>query len=107
MDRRAFLVVLLVACGCSQNEAPKNAEDAKQSTTGGIPRGGNEQPGSAGPTARIPRVALLAFGAKGSASASAPSLAPGLFRDRLTELGYVDGKTVLVEESYADADQQR
>ena len=30
-----------------------------------------------------------------------------LFRDRLTELGYVDGKTILVEERYADGDAQR
>jgi len=30
-----------------------------------------------------------------------------LFRDGLTKLGYVEGKTILVEESYADGDPQR
>ncbi len=30
-----------------------------------------------------------------------------MFRDRLTELGYVEGKTIIIEESYADGDPQR
>jgi putative ABC transport system substrate-binding protein len=32
---------------------------------------------------------------------------PALFRMRLTELGYVEGKSILVEESYADGDPQK
>src|SRR5262249_49545626 len=56
---------------------------------------------------RVPRVAMLVFGTKGSAGASAPAAAPTLVRDRLTQLGYVEGKTLLLEESYADGDSQR
>ena len=54
-------------------------------------------------------MALLVFGTRDSGSATTTTGAPValLFRNRLTELGYVEGKTILIEESYADGDPQR
>jgi len=92
MDRRAFLVALLALLGCGQKDNPKKASAV---------------PGPAQSIAvngtRISRVAVLFFGAH---SPIAHGRA-GLFRERLSELGYVEGKTILVEEHYADADAQR
>jgi len=110
MDRRAFLVALIVAFGCSQNEAPKKAADANYATPAGAEtRGGKQESASVEPKTNTPRVAMLVFGSRGSSSDSvtAVSSAPALVRDRLTELGYVEGKTILIEESYADGDLQR
>jgi putative ABC transport system substrate-binding protein len=108
MDRRAFLVALIVACGCGPNEAPKQAADANRATpTGTETPGDRQQSVRAEPRKKIPRVAMLIFGTRASASASATSSAVMLFRDRLTELGYVEGKSILVEERYADGDLQR
>jgi putative tryptophan/tyrosine transport system substrate-binding protein len=56
-------------------------------------------------TTHVPRVAVLFFGPRGLI-ASTPD-AGGLVRKRLTELGYLEGKTIMVEEHYADADPQR
>jgi len=110
MDRRAFLVVLVVAlCGCGPSEAPKKSTGASggAAPVAETPGGRQQVPITAGSLAKIPRVAILVFGAKGAASATAPSAAPTLFRERMTELGYVDGKTVLIEERYAEGDSQR
>jgi putative ABC transport system substrate-binding protein len=57
------------------------------------------------PQTKIPRVSILVFGTKSSVSATAP--APPLVRGRLTELGYIEGKTIQFEESYAEGDPQR
>ena len=57
-------------------------------------------------TTHVPRVAVLFFGPRGALIASTPD-AGGLVRKRLTELGYLEGKTIMVEEHYADADPQR
>jgi ABC-type uncharacterized transport system substrate-binding protein len=108
MDRRAFLVALIAACGCSPNEAPKTAAEAGHAPpTAAATPGGKQHSASVDPQTKIPRVAMLVFGTRSSASASAPSPASMLVRDRLTELGYVEGKTILLEESYADGNQQR
>ena len=110
MDRRAFLVVLGVACGCGPNEAPKKVADANHATpTGAETPGGRQQSAPVEARTKIPRVAILVFGTRdsGSATATATSTVATLFRDRLTELGYVEGKTILLEESYADGDPQR
>ena len=108
MDRRAFLVVLLAACGCGPNEAPKTAADGSRAApTGAETPGGNRQSATMPPQPKIPRVSMLVFGARGNSPATAPSGVAMLFRDRLTELGYVEGKTILLEESYADGDPQR
>jgi putative ABC transport system substrate-binding protein len=108
MDRRAFLVALIAACGCSPNEAPKKATAANHAKpTGAETPSGKQQSASAEPQTKIPRVAMLVFGPSPSAGASDTSSAVPLFRDRLTELGYVEGKTILFEESYADGNPQR
>jgi putative tryptophan/tyrosine transport system substrate-binding protein len=108
MDRRAFLAALVVAWGCSPNEAPKKAADANHVTpTGAEEPGGKQQSASVEPQTKVPRVAMLVFGTRGSSLATAPSSAAILVRNRLTELGYVEGKTILFEESYADGDPQR
>jgi len=109
MDRRAFLVALVAACGCSPNEAPKTAKDASRAaTTAAATPGGKQQSSSADPpTTKIPRVAVLVFGTRDIATATAPSAATTLLRKRLTELGYVEGRNILFEESYADGDPKR
>jgi len=53
---------------------------------------------------KIPRVALLLIGTR-ETYAGDESLA--LFRQRLRELGYVEGKSILIEERYADFNTQR
>lgn len=110
MDRRAFLVAVIFASGCGFNEAPRKATTANHATpTGADTPGRKQQSASADAQAKIPRVAMLVFGNSGSASAplSDTSSAVTLFRNRLTELGYVEGKTILFEESYADGNPQR
>lgn len=105
MRRRAFLAVLLVLCGCGPGEAPKKDASASVSATSVEKAAAKPQPpGEA--AANIPRVAMLLYGAKGVFPLS-PSAPPLLFRDRLRELGYVEGKTILLDESYADGDPQR
>ncbi len=53
---------------------------------------------------RVPRVGVLYFGARETivVVAGLP-----LFRQRLRELGYVEGKTILIEDRYADGNAQR
>jgi ABC-type uncharacterized transport system substrate-binding protein len=100
MDRRASLVALIVACGCGQKEAPKGT-DAETS-------GGELLSPSSQPTTKLPRVAMLSFGTRGGATATTlMSSAAMLIRARLTELGHVDGRTILFQEHYADGDPQR
>src|SRR5262245_9675654 len=103
MDRRTFLVVIVFTCGCGQNETPKTSADGNGSTPSDSrqPYGVNEA------RAKVARAAVLTYGSRDSSSASAPSSAVALFRDRLTQLGYVQGKTLVVEEYYADGDPAR
>ena len=62
-----------------------------------LPASGQQPP-------KIPRVALLLIGTRESYTAD-DGLA--LFRQRLRDLGYVEGKSILIEERYADASTQR
>jgi putative ABC transport system substrate-binding protein len=87
MDRRALLLAIVVACGCSRSDAPKTTVVEPQTT--------------------VPRVAVLVFGSRESTSGSTPLSEVALFRGHLARLGYVEGKTVVVEESYADGDSER
>ena len=107
MDRRDLLVALISVCGCGPNEAPKEAADATQSMPAAALPGNQQQSVRAG--TRIPRVALLVFGTtdSGSATTTAGASVATPFRNRLNELGYVEGKTIQVEERYADGDPQR
>jgi len=55
------------------------------------------------PQRKIPRVGVLYFAARDSERMRRIAR----FRQRLSELGYVDGKTILIEERYADGNAQR
>ena len=55
-------------------------------------------------TSKIPRVALLFFGTR---ARDASYDEPARFRARLSELGYVEGKNVVIEERYAEGNTQR
>ena len=83
-SRRGFVIALLAMIGCSQREEPKQVAGRASPTT---------QP------SRITRVVILYFGSG--------SFGSNVFRQRLSELGYIDGKTILIEERSADGDTQR
>ncbi len=78
MDRRAFLAAFVAAYGCGQREQPKKAVETP---------------------ARIPTIAMLYF--------SAGAFMREAFRQRLSELGYIEGKTIVIEERLANGDAQR
>jgi hypothetical protein len=94
-------------CGCGPNEAPRKAADATQALPAAATPGSQKQ--SVGAATRIPRVTLLAFGTRdiGSATTTIREPVAMLFRNRMAELGYVEGTTILIEERYADGDPQR
>ena len=53
---------------------------------------------------KIPRIGFLWFGSR---DASAPSRYRSAFRERLSALGYVEGKNILIEERSAEGDAER
>jgi putative ABC transport system substrate-binding protein len=108
MDRRVFLASLFVLHGCSRKEERTIDENATRVTpsASGLPNG-DPPSASAQPQAKIPSVSFLVFGTRNASAAAAPAAAPMLIRNRLTELGYVEGKTIIFEERYADGDPQR
>ena len=56
------------------------------------------------PQARIPRIGMLVLGLAEDAYSKR---AIAVFRQRLAELGYVEGKTVLIDARYAEGSTQR
>jgi len=105
VDRRAFLVATIVASGCGPGGKPIDGPQ-REATTGAAPSIGKSQ--SAISRQTPPRVAVLVFGSRRSSLVtSGPKSADLLIRDRLEELGYVEGKTIVLEESYADGDPRR
>ncbi len=61
-------------------------------------------PTSGQQASKMPRVALLFFGIR---ARNASYDEPARFRARLSELGYVEGKNVVIEERYAEGNAQR
>jgi putative ABC transport system substrate-binding protein len=56
------------------------------------------------PSPKIPRIGMLFFG---TPSNLVRATYVSAFRHRLTELGYVDGKTILIEERFAEGSEAR
>jgi len=109
MDRRIFLLSLLAACGCGQNDVPRKEADASSVASKAV-----ESPPASGPElateqvrTKISRVSVLSFGDRPNTADTLMAAAPGHFRARLTELGYIEGKTIVVEEKFANGDPQR
>jgi putative ABC transport system substrate-binding protein len=89
MNRRAFVLALLALYGCGRQEQAKKAAQAPQPAAATQPH--------------VPRIGILYFGLSGPGGAQVTDI----FRKRLAELGYVDGKTVVIEERFANGDPQR
>jgi putative ABC transport system substrate-binding protein len=105
MNRRAFLAAILSVCGCGQNDAPKKTAGATLSTPPSAVAAAVAREAAGQAKAKIPRVVMLFYG-----SAELPGGAvadSALFRARLTELGYVEGKSVVVQERFAAGDPQK
>src|SRR4051812_5724160 len=113
MDRRAFLAMLVLGGGCSPPETPNKASASEKKIGSAVsPAMAEDKPtaGANDPGSRLPRVATLVYGSRvtGSASTTAIGVSPiTMFRERLREVGYVEGKTTAMEESYAEGDPQR
>ena len=105
MERRAFLFALIVASGCGQKDPPDRTTDGGADRSS--PIGVKQQSAGTVPQTKVPLVAILVYGTRGSATATAPSTTAILIRNRLAELGYVEGKTIAFDERYAEGDLQR
>jgi putative ABC transport system substrate-binding protein len=84
----AMLAALGIAYGCGPAEVPNQHASSQRD-------------------AKVPRVAILVFGSRDAAPVTGPSSAAELLRKRMSELGHVDGKSVRIEERYAEGDPQR
>jgi putative ABC transport system substrate-binding protein len=106
MDRRVFLVALTAAAGCRPADAPKESRDRTLAPAPESPNSG-QLASSPPPRTGIPRVAILMFNAPGGSAVTYPKTAPEVLRGHLADLGYVDGKTIRLEEHYANSDLAR
>jgi putative ABC transport system substrate-binding protein len=104
MSRWAFLAAILFVYGCGQNDAPKKTAERTLATPPSA-EAADAREAAAQSKAKVPRVVMLFFG---SAELPGGTVADSaLFRARLTELGYVEGKSVVVQERYAAGDPQK
>ena len=104
-DRRALLLALLVLAGCRRTERSQVSGDADPPTPAS--GGASATKTAAGEaTTRLPRVVMLSFSSPNTLSPNGPPVA-SLLRDRLAQLGRVDGKTIVLDERYAQGDPQR
>ena len=92
MDRRAFIAAVVALWGCGQKEEPKEAVDARKPAPTGI-----EAQKSASP--------VIGFLGSASLAPWAPYVAA--FRRGLNETGYVEGKNVAIEFSWAEGHYER
>ena len=105
MNRRAFLLALLAAYGCGPNDPPQKATDATKRTLPNTNAPPSAVDAIAPVSTKTPRVVMLFFGTHEQPSITSEGAA--LFHGRLTELGYAEGKSILVEERYADGDPRQ
>ena len=102
MDRRVFLFAIVFVCGCSREETPRS----NAGTSVRLPTNADQQTRAGAPTVP-PRVAVLFFGPRESPAPGDVAPAIALLRSRLTELGYVQGQSIVVEDHYAEGDPVR
>lgn len=101
MERRAFLAVVLALSGCGRRQ------DSDKLAAEVVPEPAATPPPPQPPRPKMPRIALLSAGTRPAASVAPAATGHGIFRSHLRELGHVEGKTILVDERYADEDAQR
>jgi putative ABC transport system substrate-binding protein len=98
--RRAVLATLALAGGCGRKEAIESGRTEARRPDAGT--AASSTPGN-----RLPRVVILVFGPHEASTAIADQPPLLLLRDRLKELGHVDGKTLVIEEHFAEGDPDR
>lgn len=92
MDRRAFIAAVVALWGCGQKEEPKEAVEA---------------PKAAPTRTEAQKSASAVIGFLGSASLAPWTTNIAAFRRGLNETGYVEGKNVVIEFSWAEGHYER
>ena len=106
MIRQAILAAGLCVSACGPNQAPKDVSSASPAVGTQTP-GDLKRTAAPVPSSSAPRVALLVLGTKGIPTATSSIAPEELIRARLSELGRVDGKTIRIEDRYANGELQR
>ena len=100
MDRRAFLAAVVLLWGCGQKEEPKEAAEVPKAAPTGIEARKSASPVIRGQSiAQVRRIGILTAGT--SASLPAP------FFNALQELGWVEGRNLVIERRTADGQADR